>query len=205
MIKKMLENLQKEEIMGKKNYLLAGSIVISCLILLYGWFGDYLSDRIFPIDLLIFFGIFIGFFVCLIWALRRKSWCSLAVLIAGAFVFVFFPFREARVRTEFILYAKARDRVVEMVKEGEVSSDSYGSAKLPFAYGFTSSNGKIHIYQNNEEGTVVTFWVFCGMLSGTEELIYADGGEAQIKEELKSFYVESIEKLKDNWYYVKTL
>ena len=43
------------------------------------------------------------------------------------------------------------------------------------------------------------------MLSGTEELIYADGGEAQIKEELKSFYVESIEKLKDNWYYVKTL
>ena len=37
-----------------------------------------------------------------------------------------------------------------MVKEGEVSSDSYGSAKLPFAYGFTSSNGKIHIYQNNE-------------------------------------------------------
>lgn len=191
--------------MRKKNYLLAGSIVISCLILLYGWFGDYLSDRIFPIDLLIFFGIFIGFFVCLIWALRRKSWCSLAVLIAGAFVFVFFPFREARVRTEFILYAKARDRVVEMVKEGEVSSDSYGSAKLPFAYGFTSSNGKIHIYQNNEEGTVVTFWVFYGMLSGTEELIYADGGETQIKEELKSFYVESIEKLKDNWYYVKTL
>ena len=52
--------------MGKKNYFLAGSIVISCLILLYGWFGDYLSDRIFPIDLLIFFGIFIGFFVCLI-------------------------------------------------------------------------------------------------------------------------------------------
>lgn len=191
--------------MRKKNYLLAGSIVISCLILLYGWFGDYLSDRIFPIDLLVFFGIFIGFFVCLIWALRRKSWCSLAVLIAGAIVFIFFPFREARVRTEFILYAKARDRVVEMVKEGEVSSDSYGSAKLPFAYGFTSSNGKIHIYQNNEEGTVVTFWVFCGMLSGTEELIYADGGETQIKEELKSFYVESIEKLKDNWYYVKTL
>lgn len=191
--------------MGKKNYLLAGSIVISCLILLYGWFGDYLSDRIFPIDLLIFFGIFIGFFVFLIWVLRRKSWCSLAVLIAGALVFVFFPFREARVRTEFILYAKARDRVVEMVKEGEVSSDSYGSAKLPSIYSFTSSNGKIHIYQNNEEGTVITFWVFCGMLSGTEELIYADGGEAQIKEELKSFYVESIEKLKDNWYYVKTL
>ena len=191
--------------MGKKNYLLAGSIVISCLILLYGWFGDYLSDRIFPIDLLIFFGIFIVFFVCLIWALRRKSWRSLAVLIAGAIVFIFFPFREARVRTEFILYAKARDRVVEMVKEGEVSSDSYGSAKLPSIYSFTSSNGKIHIYQNNEEGTVITFWVFCGMLSGTEELIYADGGEAQIKEELKSFYVESIEKLKDNWYYVKTL
>lgn len=161
--------------------------------------------KMLPIDLLIFFGIFIGFFVCLIWALRRKSWRSLAVLIAGALVFVFFPFREARVRTEFILYAKARDRVVEMVKEGEASPDNYGSVKLPFAYGFTSSNGKIHIYQNDEKGTVVTFWVFCGMLSGTEELIYADGGEAQIKEELKSFYVESIEKLKDNWYYVKTL
>lgn len=124
---------------------------------------------------------------------------------SGCVCFCFLSFSGARVRTEFILYAKARDRVVEMVKEGEVSSDSYGSAKLPFAYGFTSSNGKIHIYQNNEEGTVVTFWVFCGMLSGTEELIYADGGETQIKEELKSFYVESIEKLKDNWYYVKTL
>lgn len=67
--------------MGKKNYLLAGSIVISCLILLYGWFGDYLSDRIFPIDLLIFFGIFIGFFVCLIWALRRKSCLLVMVLL----------------------------------------------------------------------------------------------------------------------------
>ena len=86
-----------------------------------------------------------------------------------------------------------------------MSDMGFEKKKLPFAYGFTSSNGKIHIYQNNEEGTVITFWVFCGMLSGTEELIYADGGEAQIKEELKSFYVESIEKLKDNWYYVKTL
>lgn len=190
--------------MGKKNYLLAGSIVISCLILLYGWFGDYLSDRIFPIDLLIFFGIFIGFFVCLVWALRRKSWRSLAVLIAGAFVFVFFPFREARIRTEFILYAKARDRVVEMVKEGEVSPDDYGNIKLPLRYSFTSSDEEVHVYDNDAEDTIMTFWIFRGMLSGSCELMYADGGEEQIKEELKPDQIESIEKLKDNWYYVQT-
>lgn len=191
--------------MRKKNNLMVSSIVIVCLMFLYGWFGDYLFNRLFLLDLIILFGILIGFFVCLIRVLRGKNWRSLALLIAGALVFLLFPFREARVRTELILYAEPRDRVVEMVKNGELSPDDYGNIKLPFRYGFTSSDGEIHVYGNDEEETIMTFWIFRGMLSGSCELMYADGGAAQIKEELGADHVESIEKLKDNWYYVKTI
>lgn len=191
--------------MRKKNHLMVSSIVTVCLMFLYGWFGDYLFNRLFLLDVLIFFGILIGFFVCLIWALTRKGWRSLAILSVGALVFLLFPFREARVRTEFILYANARDRVVEMVKSGELSPDDYGNIKLPFRYGFTSSDEEVHVYNSDAEDTIMTFWVFRGMLSGSCELMYADGGEEQIKEELKPYQIERIEKLKDNWYYVKTL
>lgn len=191
--------------MKKKNNLMASSIVIVCLMFLYGWFGDYLFNRLFLLDLIIFFGILLGFFVCMIFTFKRESRISFAILAAGALVFLLFPFREARVKTESILYAKSRDRVVEMVKSGELSPDDYGNIKLPFRYGFTSSDGEIHVYRNDEEKTIMTFWIFRGMLSGSCELIYADGGVAQIKEELKPYQVESIEKLKDNWYYVKTI
>lgn len=115
-----------------------------------------------------------------------------------------FLFGKPGVRTEFILYAKARDRVVEMVKEGEVSPDDYGNIKLPLRYSFTSSDEEVHVYDNDAEDTIMTFWIFRGMLSGSCELMYADGGEEQIKEELKPDQIESIEKLKDNWYYVQT-
>lgn len=191
--------------MRKKNHLMVCSIITVCLMFLYGWVGDYLFNRLFLLDVIIFFAILIGFFICLIFAFKKENRCSFWILAAGALVFLLFPFREARVKTEFILYANARDKVVEMVKSRELSPDDYGNIKLPFRYGFTSSDEEVHVYDNDAGDTIMTFWVFRGMLSGSCELMYADGGEEQIKEELRPDQIESIEKLKDNWYYVKTL
>lgn len=50
----------------------------------------------------------------------------------------------------------------------------------------------------------VSFWVFRGMQSGSAELIYSTGGEKIIETNETGHPIISIEKLKDNWYYVIT-
>lgn len=49
-------------------------------------------------------------------------------------------------------------------------------------YKYVSSDGEIYVYQNDENGTVIGFWILRGMLSGSVELIYSEGEENLIRE-----------------------
>lgn len=91
-----------------------------------------------------------------------------------------------------------------MIKSNELKSDEIGNVTLPNKYKKLSTSGQIFIYQNNEEGQVIGFWVFRGMLSGSIKVIYSTGGEDLIKNNEKGHPIIKIEKLKDNWYYVET-
>ncbi|MBR5093833.1 MAG: hypothetical protein IK095_01935 [Oscillospiraceae bacterium] len=92
-----------------------------------------------------------------------------------------------------------------MIRNDQLSAkDGIGNIDLPMGYRRLSSDGQVFLYENDENGQVVCFWVFRGMLSGSFELIYSSGGEELIRANEKKIYVVRIEKLKENWYYVET-
>ena len=88
-----------------------------------------------------------------------------------------------------------------MVRNNEIKTYSGKNARLPGKYNFTSSDGEIHIYQNDDE-QVICFWVFRGMLSGSVELVYISGNESLIYDNILDIY--SVDKLKEHWYLVET-
>lgn len=51
---------------------------------------------------------------------------------------------------------------------------------------------------------MIAFWVFRGMQSGLVQLIYSTGGEKLIRDNEAGHPIVSVDKLKDNWYYVVT-
>ncbi len=92
--------------------------------------------------------------------------------------------------------------IIEKVKNDEFSHDELGNVDLPDNYKSLSNTGQVFVTKNDEEGQVIIFWIFRGMLSGSVELIYSTGGEKLIKDNETG--IVSIEKLKENWYYVQT-
>lgn len=109
----------------------------------------------------------------------------------------------AKVNFELTLLEKDRLEIVEMIKDGEITTDHLGNAKLPKGYGYLSSDGEIFVYQNDNE-QVISFWVYRGMLSGSIELIYSSVDESLIYANESGHPITNVKKLKDHWYLVDT-
>ena len=105
---------------------------------------------------------------------------------------------------KFEEYEQDRLEIIRMVKENELVPDKLGNCIMPEEYKKLSQDGWIYIYKNDSEGQVISFWVLRGMQSGSIELIYSTGGEELIRANETGHPIISIEKLKDNWYYVVT-
>jgi len=198
----------------RKYVLLTMSLIILILSFLNSWFGDYLIDALtsFIYPFLIIIPLFICYIVCLILSIialikNHKSvlnFLSIIILIITTLLILFFPFRMAKTKLELSLYESERNAIIEMIVKGELKADDIGNVKLPNKYKKTSTSGEVALYQKNEEGIVVAFWVFRGMLSGSVQLIYSTGGEQLIKDNETGHPIVSIKKLKNNWYYVIT-
>ncbi|MBQ7031423.1 MAG: hypothetical protein IJN13_03515 [Bacilli bacterium] len=91
-----------------------------------------------------------------------------------------------------------------MIEDNKLKVDDLGNVKLPNKYKKVSTSGEVAVYQNDEDGKVVAFWIFRGMQSGSVQLIYSTGGEELIMDNETGHPIVSIDKLKDNWYYVVT-
>ncbi len=112
--------------------------------------------------------------------------------------------RFIKAKVEFKLYKNERNEVINMVRNGKIKVDEYGNAKLPDKYRKISTSGEIFIYQNDEEGCVVGFWIFRGLQSGSVELIYSLNGKKNIYENETGHDLTRIEEWDKNWYYVNT-
>ena len=99
---------------------------------------------------------------------------------------------------------KDRKIIIEKIKNNYLNADENGNVILPKEYKNLSTGGSVFVYQNDEKGQVVGFWVFRGMLSGSIEIIYSTGGEELIRKNETEHPIIYIEKLKENWYYVET-
>ena len=193
----------------KKYTSLVLSLIALTLNILCFWFMDVLFNRVFVLVfiplafvlLLLIVTVIINFVLLFREFNVVMSYIRVGISLITILMILFFPFRMARVRTEFWLFGNRRDQVVEMVCNGQIIPDSIGNAELPAGYRATSSDGTIHVYLNNEE-QVICFWVFRGMLSGSVELVYSSRGESLIYDNIIGVY--SITEMKDHWYLVET-
>lgn len=195
----------------KKYILLITSVIVMILSFLNSWFSDQMLDSLFIFALIPSLVLFVGWIICLVLSvikiIKNKNVfniISLIVTVLTALLILFFPFRESKVRLELNLYEEERLEIIKMIEDNKLKVDDLGNVKLPNKYKKVSTSGEVAIYQNDEDGKVVAFWIFRGMLSGSVQLVYSTGGEEIIRSSEIEHPIVSIDKLKDNWYYVVT-
>lgn len=195
----------------KKYRLLILSVLLLLVSFAAAWYEDHLFNHLFvyaiPIYLLLL-ACFIVLLVMSIWGIiKRKEYIhffSIAVLALLVVLLVTFPFRDARVKWELNRFEADRLEIIEMIQSHQLQPDSLGNVVLPAGYKRLSSDGEVFVYQNDKNGQVICFWVFRGMNSGSLELVYSSGGEELIRAKEFTINIESIEQLKEHWYYVET-
>lgn len=188
------------------------SIIEIIALFLVCWYDQQLFYTLFIFAIIPKFGVFIMYVFCLVLViLDLKKYYSILNLISlilliipGTIILILFTNNQFKTCFTFDRYEKMRLEVVEMVKNNEIVPDEYNNAKLPEKYKSLSSDGKIYISQNDANGQVISFWVVRGFLSGSEELVYSSGEEKLIYENETGHPIKSIDKIKENWYYVIT-
>ena len=190
------------------------NLILSILILIFSfiicWYSDYLSSSLFVFGIVLDLILMLFFFIILIISIRNLKQkinviniLTIIILVATAILVLFFPFREVKMKYELKLYEKDRLEVINMIKDNELKPDEIGNVTLPNKYKKLSTSGQVFVYKNSGKEQVIGFWVFRGMLSGSELLIYSSEGEDLIRNNINAYSITNIEMLKDNWYYVK--
>lgn len=198
----------------QKYLLLVMSLLISIILLLNSWFSDFLLDMLTPFlyPFFIQLPLCMLYLLCLIFSflfvLKNHSkfldYMPVIVLTVTLLLLLFFPFRIMRTKFELYLYEDIRNDIIKKIENNELAIDSLNNIVLPDQYKKASVSGEVTLYQNDEEGMVLGFWIFRGMLSGSVQLIYSTGGEQLIKDNETGHPIISMQQLKDQWYYVIT-
>ncbi len=200
--------------MKKYFSLLFSVFAFICNFLMFWYCGDLLNKYF--VFVLIFIAITILILilsiiiecVCIYSSIKMRekniiNYISLAVSLLTVVIIVIFPFQDAKFNLEFKLYMDERQEVVEMVKNETIVADDLGNAELPSEFEHITSDGNISVYQNDKE-QVIAFWIFRGMLSGSEQLIYSSQDEGLIYENETAHSIISVKKIKEHWYLVVT-
>lgn len=190
--------------MGKSLRSIFYRMIVFLIIIIYIWFTDYISYHlwIFPLFInLLVFSLFMILFV-----LRRKKQTEKKVrvindiLILLIVIFALLDTRLIKAKLNVYLFSKQMNEIVDKV-QNDKSNYPYGkSVELPI-HSYTSLNGKIYIYKNDDE-QVFTFLISSMSTAGTSELVYSSGEEKLIRENIPG--IEQLINLKKHWYYVRT-
>lgn len=188
------------------------SVVILIAVVLYRWWDDYLFDTLFILSsLIIGLPLLIALTALMILTLgslksaNGKNVLTFIVVIVSLGLFIGLPlwpeFRRFRTEIDLYLNEERRKQVIE-----EIGTDCSVKGNYALRRGFksVSSSGEVYIVENNEAGQEIIFWIFRGMLSGSVELVYSTGGEEMIYANESGHPIISVDKLKDDWYYVET-
>lgn len=194
----------------KKYSLLILTLIILILSFLNCWYSAELLDLLFIVTFILNLVLFIIYIICFKIVIEEiiknkniLNVISLCILIMNIIIITIFPFREAKTYLELNLYKEEYEKVVKLVKDKGLVTYEYDNAKLPKELKKISISGEISIYKNDEEGQIIGFWIFRGMLSGSTQLIYSSCDEKLIEESEFRYSITSIKELEDNWYYVE--
>ena len=168
----------------KKYILLIISVTVMILSFLNSWFSDQLLDSLFIFALIPNLVLFIGWVVYLVVSIVRLkndkkllNIIPIIVIILTALLVLFSPLREAKVRLELNLYEDERLEIIKMIEDNKLEVDDLGNVELSDKYKKVSTSGEVTVYQNDENGKVISFWIFRGMLSGFVQLVYSTSGK----------------------------
>lgn len=195
----------------KKNKLLLNSILFLLISFTFFWFLDdlfYIILFIFPIPvyaLIIWFNfILIKSIINIITKKEYINFITILILIITIIINFNFPFREVKVNLEFKLYKNKREKIIEYIKKEKVFENESGKVSLPLYLKNIYSSGEIYVYQNDNNGMVIGFYIVKGIVSSESiQLIYSSDNENLIINNDKLYRIVKIKKLDNNWYYVE--
>lgn len=198
--------------LGKENKYLIIAILVFIICFLNNWYWDITTEYLFSYMLLIPIGvIFLIYNIFLILTIvnlvktkKKSSLIALIIYIIIPIFSIFFPFRECKVNLEMWLYKKEREDIIINVKNKDYAADENGNVELPKNLKKVSTSGEVTVYENDDEGVLICFWVMRGVLSGSVQLMYSSSDEALIYKNETGHKITYVEKLKDNWYWVET-
>lgn len=195
----------------KENKYLIIAILVFILCFLNNWYWDIILQSLFTLSIVPIIIIFLIYNIFLILTIidivRTKKKSSLVALIIYIIIpifSIFFPFRECRINLEIWLYKKQREDIIINVKNKDYVADENGNIKLPKNLKKVSTSGEVTVYENDNDGVLICFWIMRGVLSGSVQLMYSSGDEALIYKNETGHKITNVEKLKDNWYLVET-
>lgn len=193
---------------NNKKLLLVLTIVSFVLIFIYNWFITSLLDIFFGYLLIISLCLIILFILLFSKVINelKKDKCliniiSFIILILTILLVLFFPFREVKFKLEFKLFEDKREEVIRLLQNNRLDIDNDGNCILPNKLDMVSEDGKIMVYKNYDTGLLVGFWIFRGIGTSSELLIYSSLDKEFIKDNLGSDIL-SVKDLNDKWYYV---
>ncbi|SEM11659.1 hypothetical protein SAMN04487770_12631 [Butyrivibrio sp. ob235] len=194
----------------KSRHSLLWAVIFFILCFANSWWSDTLFDNLFIFALLVYPILLIILIVCIVKIIKDlkgertvQGGLALVLLIGTYSVCSLFPFGAVKVKADYMRLTPMRQEVVDKIASGEIGGSSV-LVNLPAKYKRASSDGTVYVYENGKDGVEVGFWEFRGMLSGSRIVMYADGGEEQIRDNESGHPVVSVESLGGNWYYVVT-
>lgn len=197
--------------LGKENKYLIIAILVFILCFLNNWYSDIILQSLFSLIIVPIIIIFLIYNIFLILTIinlvktkRKSSIIALIIYIIIPIFCIFFPFRECRVNLEMVLYRKQREDIIINVKNKDYATDENGNVELPKNLKKVSTSGEVTVYENDDDGVLICFWVMRGVLSGSVQLMYSSSDEALIYKNETGHKITYVEKLKDNWYWVET-
>ena len=181
--------------------------------LLSKWFSSEIYQIFTPFLVIIPYGILfllaigfgVGALVVLFKRIKKERFSAalpLIIFVCIGCIYLFVSFTLPKVKVEHAIFAEKRETIVKAIQNNEYKDDGIGNIKLPSDCWFLSCDGEVHVYQNDEEGIVVGFWSYRGLLmSRFQSVIYTSYAEPP-ENSLKYCVVYETEKLDDNWYWV---
>lgn len=169
----------------KENKYLIIAILVFILCFLYNWYIDIILQMLFSLIVIPIIILFLIYNIFLILTIidavktkKKSSVYSLIIYIIIPLFSLFFPFRKCRVNLEMVLYKNEREEIISKIE--------------------------VTVYENDNDGVLICFWIMRGVLSGSVQLMYSSGAEALIYNNETGHKITYVEKLKDNWYWVET-
>ncbi len=184
--------------------------VFFAICVLARWFINEVFNYVFPLLIFYAFGfivlvvLLIYFFVDGIRKFRKYKFKAITPFIISLATFLFvtvLPVQEYRLRIEYYCFKPVRDKIVEEIKESDVTYIDK-EVKLPWYLSFVSADGKI-IVEKHESGITVSFKFFNEIVTSRSSKVVYSSEDIEEREYRAEGEYGKIEKLGRNWYYIQ--